>query len=273
MTDIKCPICLWEASSEGHLSSGDGHAGEKFDCLRCGPFFVSRELHADLAHWLHREGEDTKRALLSHAVRKMQRENDPPFLTTYIVEEILKGSLPSPFQQADNLVRWLGTHLKGAGERLSIDSTTHQSIVNSRTPTGFDFVLENPRGNGGRALTLLLGPGALRVSGGGFAGMHSLLSSLPFSPSPIDKARGMGPPKSSPPQIRRSSIRGSMDTSEYALTLPTAHFLSARSSMLSSGHVPVLSFAGSVLMLLRMPTPSSTYFARVSDSLIALAKV
>lgn len=125
MTDVKCPICLWDASSEGHRSSGDGRAGEKFDCRRCGPFSVSRELLADLAYWLQRKGEDTKRALLSHAVRKMQRENGPPFLTTHIVEEILKGSLPSPFQQADNLVLWLGTHLNGPGETLSIDSTTH----------------------------------------------------------------------------------------------------------------------------------------------------
>jgi hypothetical protein len=80
---------------------------------------------------------------LSHAVRKMQRENGPPFLTTHIVEEILKGSLPSPFQQAENLVLWLGTHLNGPGETLSIHPTTHQSIVGSRTPAGFGFVLEH----------------------------------------------------------------------------------------------------------------------------------
>ena len=143
MTEVKCPICLWDTSSEGHRSSGDGRAGEKFDCRRCGSFFVSRELLADLAHWLQRKGEDTKRALLSHAVRKMQRENAPPFLTTHIVEEILKDSLPSPFQQADNLVLWLGTHLNGPGETLPIHSTTHQSIVGSRNSTGFDFVLEH----------------------------------------------------------------------------------------------------------------------------------
>ncbi len=142
MTDVNCPICSWPASSEGHRSSGDGRAGEKFDCRRCGPFVASRELLADLAHWPQRKGEDTKRALLSHAVRKMQRENGPPFLRTYTVEEILKGSLPSPFQQADNLVLWLGTHLNGPGETLSIDSATHQSIVGSRTPAGFEFVLK-----------------------------------------------------------------------------------------------------------------------------------
>jgi hypothetical protein len=142
MTDVKCPICLWDASSEGHRSSGDGRVGEKFACRRCGPFVASRELLADLAHWLEGKGEDTKRALLSHAVRKMQRENGPPFLSTRIVEEILKGSLPSPFQQADNLVLWLGTHLNGPGETLSIQSATHQSIVGSRTPAGFDFVLK-----------------------------------------------------------------------------------------------------------------------------------
>ena len=144
MTDVKCPICSWEAASyEGYRPSGDGRAGEKFDCRRCGPFFVSRELLADLAHWAQRKDEDTKRALLSHAVRKMQRENGPPFLTTHIVEEILKGSLPSVFQQAENLVLWLGTHLNGPGETLSIQSPTHQSIVGSRTSAGFDFVLKH----------------------------------------------------------------------------------------------------------------------------------
>ena len=143
MNDVKfkCPLCSWEGYRSGPRPSGDGRAG-KIDCPRCGPFFASQELLADLAHWRWREGEKTERALLSHAVQKMQRENDPPFLTTHIVEEILKGSLPSLSQQVDNLVLWLGAHLNGPGETLSIQSTTHQSIVGSRTPAGFAFVLQ-----------------------------------------------------------------------------------------------------------------------------------
>ncbi|MDQ3774038.1 MAG: hypothetical protein M3461_06565 [Pseudomonadota bacterium] len=73
----------------------------------------------------------------------MQRQNQPPFLTSGLVEEILKGSLPSPSQQAENLVLWLGTILKGPGETIWVNPASHLSIVGSRTPDGFGFVLEH----------------------------------------------------------------------------------------------------------------------------------
>ena len=141
MTDVKCPLCSWPAFYEGYGPSGDGHVGEQYDCPLCGPFVASNQLLPALPDLL-KEDEDTKRVLLSYKVRKMQRENGPPFLSTDIVKEILKGSLPSPFEQVDNLVLWLGTQLKGCGETLSIQWTKHQSIVGSRNPAGFAFVLE-----------------------------------------------------------------------------------------------------------------------------------
>lgn len=137
----QCPICLSEASAQSHQRTGDGRAGDKFACPRCGSFFVSDTLPATLHRSLR--GDETKIALLSHAVRKMQRDDRAPFLDTPIVEEILKGSLPSPFQQAENLVLWLGTHLKGPGETVAVDPVSHQSIAGSRTPDGFGFVLKH----------------------------------------------------------------------------------------------------------------------------------
>jgi hypothetical protein len=136
----QCPICLSEASSQGRQPTGDGRDGEKYECPRCGPYFFSVTLLAALPHAL---GEDeTKRSLLSHAVRKMQQQNQPPFLDARLVEEILKGSLPSPFQQAENLVLWLGTILN-PGENIWINPASHLSIVGSRTPDGFGLVLEH----------------------------------------------------------------------------------------------------------------------------------
>jgi hypothetical protein len=138
---IQCPICLSEASGQGHQPTGEGHSGEKYECPRCGPYFLSVTLLATLPQTL---GEDeTKRSLLSHAMRKMQRQNQAPFLTSGLVEEILKGSLPSPIQQAENLVLWVGTNLKGPGEILWVNPVSHLSIVGSRTLAGFGFVLEH----------------------------------------------------------------------------------------------------------------------------------
>ena len=141
MTEVKCPLCLRDASSEGDGSSGDGRVGEKFACPGCGPFVAWPKLHGTVQQLVQGEDEGTKRALLTYAVRKMQRENGPPFVSTHIVEKILKGSLPSLFQQADNLVLWLGTHLPG--ETLPIHATTHQSIVGSETPDAFAFVVKH----------------------------------------------------------------------------------------------------------------------------------
>ncbi len=107
------PVCLSKNSDQSRQPNGDGRDGEKYDCTRCGPFFLSATLVATLPHSL---GDDeTRRALLSHAVRKMQRQNRPPFLDTRMVEEILNGSLPSPFQQSRESCALTWNPPQGAG--------------------------------------------------------------------------------------------------------------------------------------------------------------
>jgi hypothetical protein len=62
------------------------------------------ELQPKLDAGIHR------RALMSHAIRRMERtKNKPPLISTYDVDRLWLGErLPSPQSQADDLILWVG---------------------------------------------------------------------------------------------------------------------------------------------------------------------
>ena len=66
-----------------------------------------------------------------------------PFLTNQLVEDFLRQSLPSVFEQANNLIYWLGTHAKGPGETEWIEPRTHQFIVGAKTENGFGLLVRH----------------------------------------------------------------------------------------------------------------------------------
>jgi len=136
-----CPICQGDVSEEGSRRTGDGKEGRYFSCVRCGDFFLGAILFIKLEYIL-KDGEE-KVALLSFAVRRMQRQGNPPFLDEPLVESILKGSLPSPSEQASNFILWLGENVKGPGETIWVEPSIHQSIMGAKSPDGFGFVIKH----------------------------------------------------------------------------------------------------------------------------------
>ena len=78
-----CPICKLEVEEKG--ASGDIH---QYRCKRCGNFQISGTAKAVLKHIL--DENDRHRALLSHAIRKMQRGKDWPLLTSEVCDQIMK---------------------------------------------------------------------------------------------------------------------------------------------------------------------------------------
>ncbi len=72
-----------------------------------------------------------------------QRGLNPPFLMTEQIENMLATPLPSVFEQANNLVRWLGENGKGPGETEEIGPATHQFIIGAKTPDGFALVVDH----------------------------------------------------------------------------------------------------------------------------------
>jgi hypothetical protein len=81
----------------------------RFDCPRCGLFALSGTAEATLEQRLAEE--PLRRSLMSHTLRRMQRPDQKHFhiirddeLPTFWSE----GRLPSPLEQADNLILWIG---------------------------------------------------------------------------------------------------------------------------------------------------------------------
>ena len=82
-------------------------------------------------------------AKLSHAIRRAQERKESVLLNTYTAEAIIKHPLPRPREQADLLVRWLAQNVPGPGEMIWVGFDNHGSIIGSRSPAGFELVLDH----------------------------------------------------------------------------------------------------------------------------------
>jgi hypothetical protein len=86
--------------------------------------------------------DEEKTAILSHAIRKMQRGDDCCIeLDGNLIKEILKNSLPSPAEQVNNLIMWIGEN-SSIGEEVYLNPLTHQSIIGAKTPNGFALIVK-----------------------------------------------------------------------------------------------------------------------------------
>jgi len=69
-------------------------------------------------------------ALLSHAIRKRHKKGEWAFLFMEAIGQILKNTqLPTPAEQADNLILWLGDNSRDPGRPQTILPETHQAII------------------------------------------------------------------------------------------------------------------------------------------------
>ncbi len=89
------------------------------------------------------ESDPKARAVLSHAVHRMQEASpSPPLVTIELANQLLQsGSLPSPAQQAENLILWLGGNLLAPGETVELDSRSLTAIIGAINESGVEFIL------------------------------------------------------------------------------------------------------------------------------------
>src|SRR5260221_8179990 len=102
---MPCPVCQTHVEPNNLRAGGDGVL---VSCPRCGEFRLSRT--ADTVYSRSLRESLPFRALVSHTIRGMQRTNgDRPVVTTTFLERLQGQRLPSPQEQADNLIRHLGS--------------------------------------------------------------------------------------------------------------------------------------------------------------------
>src|SRR5713101_3455479 len=116
--DGSCPAC---GRGFGEPPRRDDHNPDLmfYDCLRCGKFGLEWRTGLALADWVKRD--DRNATVFGHMVRRMQTAQEWPLVDIAAIERIIASpQLPTAQEQADILVRWLGEHLPGPGERVII---------------------------------------------------------------------------------------------------------------------------------------------------------
>lgn len=135
MPNEKCPICDLPLEDKG--SPGDSY---QYRCMRCGAFQLSGTLKATLGYEFS-SANDIKRAVLSHAVRMMQRGTEWPMLNSHTCKQILKqSSLPKPAEQAQNLILWLGQAAEASDSEVVERCEALQAIIGGRKPESVYYV-------------------------------------------------------------------------------------------------------------------------------------
>jgi hypothetical protein len=135
----RCPVCRSVLTTE---RSDYFERGVYFQCPRCGQFGLTADAEARLPNLLAGSGRNA--AILSYAISK--RQSSPGYNTFLLDFEQAKnfieaGVLPTPQEQADNLIRFLGDSLSGPGESIEIAFQSHGKILDTPTADAFGFVV------------------------------------------------------------------------------------------------------------------------------------
>jgi hypothetical protein len=145
---MNCPVCRETFCTKQDMSLSI-HSGNEYDCARCGKFVLCGTVangFSDSFMTLRR------RTVLSHRLRRMQRPDGTP---VQIYEgELgifnLDDPLPSPAQQADSLILWIGDHQPSQAQELEIPGSEVSAWVGSPITSNFrdeglSWLLQQPK--------------------------------------------------------------------------------------------------------------------------------
>ena len=133
----KLTVCDLLVCSTGRLRAFDTY----YSCEMCGDFVLEKREKMRLSGYF-RDDAVYRRALLSHFVRKMQRENEHVRLDEILIERLLQQQvLPTPFEQADNLILWLGEKSRYFGAIEKIGYIPHGAIIGAASSYGYNEVV------------------------------------------------------------------------------------------------------------------------------------
>ena len=108
-------------------------------CPNCGCFELDHQSAAHLTRGAI--GEPAELALLSHNIRGMNQRTRCPRVTWKLIARILEtSSLPSPVEQVENLLLWLGNS-NPFGKLVSITPMTHMAIAGATDLDNFGAVV------------------------------------------------------------------------------------------------------------------------------------
>ena len=116
---MPCIVCQSEDTNRTPGTTGDFWG---FECRRCGVVSLTDSARAELPGKLNEV--PLRRSLMSHTIRRMQRGGDrvPRPIETYDLATFWRNEkLPTPQQQADSLILWIGDNQETAFSVASIE--------------------------------------------------------------------------------------------------------------------------------------------------------
>ena len=137
-----CPVCK---SVLNEIKNANNHDFPfAYDCPRCGKFIPNRRLESKLCRQ-NGKSEEEKRAIVSHAIRQMQKKdgNDCNVINAPLIDAILKQSLPTPFEQKDIFMRWIGDSIESGGDYIGVNEHSILAIIGAKTENEFNFALDH----------------------------------------------------------------------------------------------------------------------------------
>ncbi len=141
----ECPICK-EASCPS--TPAPMYQGIEYDCPRCGKFALCGPLSHELPDTFLKP---PRRDVMSHRLRCLQPSDGKPVLVfqNELAVFRLDDSLPSPGEQADNLILWIGNHQSSTGDRVAIavpavSAWIGAAITHPNRSSGLEWLLKQP---------------------------------------------------------------------------------------------------------------------------------
>src|SRR5437899_8374285 len=136
MAEDKCPVCREKLAK---LPDAATTLTVKYNCSNCGSYGLTSSMIAVLDD---PAVTPRQRAVLSHAIRRMQREREVPTIKTDLATQIWRDDrLPTMPEQLDNLILYLGTSLSEPGAKLDLHATQMRGALGSITADAAGWVL------------------------------------------------------------------------------------------------------------------------------------
>ncbi len=144
----KCPICDRElVQPSQQMENGSGY---HFDCPYCGTYQLENKASVDIGTYKISLQDNTE--YIPYAIRRMSSGNQGvPFLSSETLKQLYNAKFPlrpSPFEQADNLIRHLGNTPFDIGRRQDVDLENTCAITGSQSYFALRFVVESLKADG-----------------------------------------------------------------------------------------------------------------------------
>ncbi len=134
-----CPVCSTEMLEPAHDVFETG--AKIYSCSNCGRFELDLQGQSLVSRISSNNPEQLP--LLSYAIRRMNHGTDFPSVSAELIEEILSNShLPSPAEQVESLLLWLGENLRFFGDQTRILPQTHTAVIGAASVDNFFVVAQ-----------------------------------------------------------------------------------------------------------------------------------